>query len=323
METKTMQVSKNTVAYVTLSLALISTLSVTPDLAAAPFANRLTKIAAPSQGQATLPGSTTVFAPEEAPEREPEAPLELPAVFVRGDADGNGNLDMTDSVYTLSSLFLGTKELRCQDAADANDSGEVELTDTILVLSYLFAGNAVIPAPFPGCGLDTTADRLSCDALEACPSKPEAALAPVAVDNGHVVELPLEILEAIPEGAKVRLRRVEGGTTRVLEGVASRFSEGTLLIESSQPSATSASNSTTSNSTASNSTAIARVGLGGTILGGGGLVMAPTTPAYDCNSLACVCDGDDDCNDLFGSGLCGDGICWEDESGGVVCMCVR
>jgi len=313
MEAKTMNVSKNTTAYATLYLAITSTFAIAPNLAAAPLASRLTKIAAPSQIQATLPGPTTTMAPENAPERKPEARLELPAVFVRGDADGNGTLDMTDSLYTLSSLFLGSKELRCQDAADANDSGEVELTDTILVLSYLFAGNAVIPAPFPGCGLDTTADRLSCDALEACPSKPEAALAPVAVDNGHVVELPLEILEAIPEGAKVRLRRVEGGTTRVLEGIASRFSEGSMLIESPQPSTTSASNNT----------AVARVSLGQVSQAGGALVLAPTTPAFECSSQFCICDGDDDCNDLFGTDLCGDGICWEDESGGVVCMCVR
>jgi len=32
--------------------------------------------------------------------------------------------------------------------------------------------------------------------------------------------------------------------------------------------------------------------------GGGGL-------NYDCNALACVCKGDDDCNNLFSSGKCG------------------
>jgi hypothetical protein len=44
---------------------------------------------------------------------------------------------------------------------------------------------------------------------------------------------------------------------------------------------------------------------------------------FDCSGPLCICSGDDDCNDLFSSGLCGDGICFEDGQGGVVCVCMR
>jgi hypothetical protein len=44
---------------------------------------------------------------------------------------------------------------------------------------------------------------------------------------------------------------------------------------------------------------------------------------FECSGLACICSGDADCNDMFGSGVCGDAICLEDDSGGVVCICVR
>lgn len=44
---------------------------------------------------------------------------------------------------------------------------------------------------------------------------------------------------------------------------------------------------------------------------------------YDCSGPICICSGDEDCNKMFSSGRCGDGICFEDDSGGVVCLCVN
>jgi hypothetical protein len=44
---------------------------------------------------------------------------------------------------------------------------------------------------------------------------------------------------------------------------------------------------------------------------------------FTCGPLGCVCSGDSDCNDMFSSGICGDAICFEDGSGGVVCICLR
>src|SRR5687768_1146041 len=44
---------------------------------------------------------------------------------------------------------------------------------------------------------------------------------------------------------------------------------------------------------------------------------------FECSGPLCICSGDDDCNDLFSTGLCGDGICFEDGDGGVVCICIR
>ena len=44
---------------------------------------------------------------------------------------------------------------------------------------------------------------------------------------------------------------------------------------------------------------------------------------FECGSGICICTGDRDCNDLFSTGLCGDGICFETADGGVVCLCVR
>jgi hypothetical protein len=44
---------------------------------------------------------------------------------------------------------------------------------------------------------------------------------------------------------------------------------------------------------------------------------------FTCSGLHCSCSGDDDCNDMF-STVCGDiASCTEDDSGGVVCECLR
>jgi hypothetical protein len=82
--------------------------------------------------------------------------------FVRGDADGNGRIELTDPVRILNFLFLGTGTLPCGDAADADNNGRHELTDAVRVLNYLFLGTGVIPPPTPSsasyvaadCGLD-------------------------------------------------------------------------------------------------------------------------------------------------------------------------
>jgi len=83
--------------------------------------------------------------------------------FIRGDADQNAKLDITDAVTTLSYLFLGGEEPYCLDALDADDDGDLNLTDAIEVLSFLFLGEGDIPAPYPDAGLDPSADALGCD----------------------------------------------------------------------------------------------------------------------------------------------------------------
>ena len=48
------------------------------------------------------------------------------AVFLRGDADRDETLGLSDAVLTLGHLFRGEGELLCEDAADANDDGEID-----------------------------------------------------------------------------------------------------------------------------------------------------------------------------------------------------
>lgn len=88
-------------------------------------------------------------------------PDELP--FVRGDANGDGVVNLTDAVVTLEHLFRGGAEPPCLDAADADDSGRLNLTDAVATLRTLFAGAGPLPPPYPSAGLDPSDDDFFCE----------------------------------------------------------------------------------------------------------------------------------------------------------------
>ena len=79
--------------------------------------------------------------------------------FSRGDVDGRGTVNVGDAILTLLYLFSG-HPLACGDAADFDDSGEVDLGDAVSTLEYLFQQGSPPAAPFPGRGVDPTADTL-------------------------------------------------------------------------------------------------------------------------------------------------------------------
>ena len=87
--------------------------------------------------------------------------------FVRGDANADGALVVSDPVATLAFLFAGV-EADCLDALDADDSGEIDLTDAVYALHYLFLGGPAPRGPFPDCGYDPSPDGLACGASPRC-----------------------------------------------------------------------------------------------------------------------------------------------------------
>jgi hypothetical protein len=89
-------------------------------------------------------------------------------VFRRGEANGDGNVDLSDAISVLGWLFLGAAAPPCPDSADANDDGGVDLSDAVYVLGWLFTGGP--PPALPGaadCGPDPTADALAACAYPA------------------------------------------------------------------------------------------------------------------------------------------------------------
>lgn len=93
--------------------------------------------------------------------------------FIRGDCDGDGVVLLADPIYNLAYLFQGGPSI-CLDSQDVDDDGEVDLQDPVYGIEYLFLAGPVPPPPFgsapAGCGVDPTADELSCTPESgACP----------------------------------------------------------------------------------------------------------------------------------------------------------
>jgi hypothetical protein len=87
-------------------------------------------------------------------------------VFLRGDANGDVILDMSDPIALLTHLFLGGRAPGCLDAADADDSGILDLTDAVYSLTFQFLGGPLPASPYPDCGPDPTPDALGCEAIQ-------------------------------------------------------------------------------------------------------------------------------------------------------------
>jgi IPT/TIG domain-containing protein/FG-GAP repeat protein/dockerin type I repeat protein len=82
--------------------------------------------------------------------------------FLRGDANRDGAVDISDAVTIISFFFIGGETPACQDAVDVNDSGTIDLSDAIYLLGSLFLGQPAPLAPFPDAGQDPTPDDLDC-----------------------------------------------------------------------------------------------------------------------------------------------------------------
>jgi hypothetical protein len=91
------------------------------------------------------------------------------AQFIRGDANGDGMINIADPVRSLTFLFLDAGVAPgCLDASDFDDSGRIQIADAIASLQYIFLDGKPPAAPFPFCGDDEPGDDLGCDSFEAC-----------------------------------------------------------------------------------------------------------------------------------------------------------
>jgi hypothetical protein len=90
--------------------------------------------------------------------------------YRRGYVNGDGRIDISDSIFVLEYLFGAGEQPTCFAAADANGDSRVDLGDAVWLLGYIFAGRARPPDPFFACGDDPQgAPRLSCESQSACP----------------------------------------------------------------------------------------------------------------------------------------------------------
>ena len=112
------------------------------------------------------------------------------ASFIRGDANVDGDRNITDAVYLLGCSFLGTECPSCSDAGDLDDDGTLNITDPVYLLNFLFSGGPGPLPPFDACGPDPTQDELGCEAFARCVEGGGDDTIPAA--QGGVTVVPIE-----------------------------------------------------------------------------------------------------------------------------------
>lgn len=90
--------------------------------------------------------------------------VEAQALPRRGDANGDGTVQISDPITILSYLFLGGEDdVPCLAALDADDNHRIDLTDAILLLQILFLGDHATLRPLAWCELGCLPGDLNCD----------------------------------------------------------------------------------------------------------------------------------------------------------------
>lgn len=87
-------------------------------------------------------------------------------IYLRGDANSDGAIDIGDPVFVLLKLF-GDGVSACEAAEDANSDGVINIADPIRVLGLLFAGGPDLAHPYPNCDADF-GEFLTCTTI-SCP----------------------------------------------------------------------------------------------------------------------------------------------------------
>jgi len=87
--------------------------------------------------------------------------LTLADHFIRGDANFDGAIQISDAQSILGRVLLG-HSIVCDDSADANDDGNLDISDPVYLLNHMFSSGPAPHAPFPEPGIDPTADSHGC-----------------------------------------------------------------------------------------------------------------------------------------------------------------
>ncbi len=94
---------------------------------------------------------------------DPKSPAEEGGDFVRGDANSDSRVNISDPIYLLIYLFRGGQALACEASGDSNGDASVNISDANYLLNYLFAAGPEPGAPFPDCGPRPESETLECE----------------------------------------------------------------------------------------------------------------------------------------------------------------
>lgn len=70
-----------------------------------------------------------------------------PVPFVRGDANGDGTVDISDAIHVIGYLFLGASATACRESSNTNGDQALDISDPVFLLNRLFGAGPALPSP--------------------------------------------------------------------------------------------------------------------------------------------------------------------------------
>ncbi len=97
------------------------------------------------------------------------APEECGILFVRGECNQDGMVNIADGIFILNQLFGSPPPPRfCDDACDTNGDRMKNIADAIYLFNFLFVMGPAPPPPWPDCGLTKNPKPLGCEQFPGC-----------------------------------------------------------------------------------------------------------------------------------------------------------
>ncbi len=167
--------------------------------------------------------------------------LQAQSEFIRGDANQDGRVSISDMVTNQRYQFVDGIELGCMDTLDFDDNGVLDITDGIEMLHRLFIDDdwgGPVPAPFPNPGIDPTPDvaihlwsEITCESyeiVEGIVSKDTIRLGEVEARPGETVEVPIYLTNSIPVQATQLLIEYDSSVLQIDSGADTLTYEGSF-----------------------------------------------------------------------------------------------
>ncbi len=121
--------------------------------------------------------------------------------FMRGDANQDGFISISDALTINNSIFVGGARPKCLDSGDVDDNGKIDIEDTILLISHAFLDAPRFPEPYLVEGADPSPkEGLSCLVYDVVP--PETTddvvrVGDVEGEPGDIVEIPFYVSNTV------------------------------------------------------------------------------------------------------------------------------
>ncbi len=139
-----------------------------------------------------------------------QEPGQPPVFLMRGDANDDVAVDVSDAIALLNHLFLAESPPNCEKSGDANDDGAIDISDPVFVLVQQFVAGLPAPSPYGFCGGDVTIDELTCEASSCDAPSPDGIF--IVFDNkNECPQEPCEDLDAfdvVVRGEVIKLAAV-------------------------------------------------------------------------------------------------------------------